>query len=169
MPDDYSFTGGGLKLKGTSTGAGITKKKKKKKVSAPTTSTSPSPSPSTATTTLQKALKDEDAAKPTSDETEMSEAQLKSLDPRDSSGKTASERAHEEMRRRRVCYYFYFYSFLLFIHICTTICIPPSPNPIPLHTQPPPPSFKQYTNPPHSSTIASSAKASKPTKSASKN
>ncbi|THV46151.1 hypothetical protein BGAL_0412g00090 [Botrytis galanthina] len=102
MPDDYSFTGGGLKLKGASTGAGITKKKKKKKVPAPTTSTSPSPSPSTATTTLQKALKDEDAAKPTSDETEMSEEQLKSLDPRDSSGKTASERAHEEMRRRRL-------------------------------------------------------------------
>ncbi|TGO24889.1 hypothetical protein BPAE_0092g00070 [Botrytis paeoniae] len=98
MPDDYSFTGGGLKLKGASTGAGITKKKKKKKVTPPTTSTSPS----TATTTLQKALKDEDAAKPTSEETEMSEEQLKSLDPRDASGKTASERAHEEMRRRRL-------------------------------------------------------------------
>ncbi|KAF5871964.1 uncharacterized protein Bfra_008991 [Botrytis fragariae] len=98
MPDDYSFTGGGLKLKGASTGAGITKKKKKKKVTPPTTSTSPS----TATTTLQKALKDEDAAKPTPEETGMSEEQLKSLDPRDSSGKTASERAHEEMRRRRL-------------------------------------------------------------------
>ncbi|TGO08496.1 hypothetical protein BTUL_0206g00160 [Botrytis tulipae] len=100
MPDDYSFTGGGLKLKGASTGAGITKKKKKKKVPAPTTSTSPSPS--TTTSTLQNALKDEDAAKPTSDETEMSEDQLRSLDPRDASGKTASERAHEEMRRRRL-------------------------------------------------------------------
>ncbi|TGO36547.1 hypothetical protein BHYA_0121g00080 [Botrytis hyacinthi] len=100
MPDDYSFTGGGLKLKGAATGAGITKKKKKKKVPAPTTSTSPSPS--TATTTLQNALKDEDSAKPTSEETEMSAEQLKSLDPRDSSGKTASERAHEEMRRRRL-------------------------------------------------------------------
>ncbi|TGO46169.1 hypothetical protein BCON_0340g00020 [Botryotinia convoluta] len=101
MPDDYSFTGGGLKLKGASTGAGITKKKKKKKkVPPPTTSTSPSPS--ITTTTLQKALKDEDATKPTSEETEMSEEQLKSLDPRDASGKTASERAHEEMRRRRL-------------------------------------------------------------------
>ncbi|KAF7960651.1 hypothetical protein EAE96_000325 [Botrytis aclada] len=95
MPDDYSFTGGGLKLKG----AGITKKKKKKKVAPPTTSTSTSPS---TTTTLQKALKDEDAAKPTSQEPEMSEEQLKSLDPLDASGKTASERAHEEMRRKRL-------------------------------------------------------------------
>ncbi|KAM0127180.1 hypothetical protein ACHAP3_008951 [Botrytis cinerea] len=102
MPDDYSFTGGGLKLKGASTGAGITKKKKKKKVPPPTTSTSPPPPSTTAATTLQKALKDEDAANPDSEETEMSEEQLKSLDSRDASGKTASERAHEEMRRRRL-------------------------------------------------------------------
>ena len=126
MPDDYSFTGGGLKLKGASTGAGITKKKKKKKVPPPTTSTSPPPPSTTAATTLQKALKDEDAAKPDSEETEMSEEQLKSLDPRDASGKTASERAHEEMRRRRVCYLL----FSLCIHIpqekkCTN---PPPPQ-----------------------------------------
>ncbi|KAK6613508.1 hypothetical protein H4I95_01852 [Botrytis cinerea] len=87
MPDDYSFTGGGLKLKGASTGAGITKKKKKKKVPPPTTSTSPPPPSTTAATTLQKALKDEDAAKPDSEETEMSEEQLKSLDPATHLGK----------------------------------------------------------------------------------
>ncbi|KAI9648041.1 hypothetical protein NHQ30_002669 [Ciborinia camelliae] len=111
MPDDYSSTGGGLKLKGAGTGAGITKKKKKKKSTAtPTTSTS-GPASETA---LQKALKDEDtvetgnagegARKGDKEDgvTGLSEEQLRELDARDQSGKTASERAHEEMRRRRL-------------------------------------------------------------------
>lgn len=112
MPDDYSSTGGGLKLKGAATGAGISKKKKKKKNTAiPNISTSTAGSE----TALQKALKDEDTLE-TKDSGEavrkgdgesgsdgLSEEQLRTLDPRDQSGKTASERAHEEMRRRRVC------------------------------------------------------------------
>ncbi|ESZ91899.1 hypothetical protein SBOR_7693 [Sclerotinia borealis F-4128] len=111
MPDDYSSTGGGLKLKGASTGAGITKKKKKKKNIATTTTSS---STAGSETVLQKALKDEDTLETTSlgedgrnidgeDEVMgLNEEQLTELDPRDQSGKTASERAHEEMRRRRL-------------------------------------------------------------------
>ncbi|KAF7864049.1 hypothetical protein EAF04_007014 [Stromatinia cepivora] len=103
MPDDYSSTGGGLKLKGASTGAGITKKKKKKKN---TTTTTTSTSTAGSETSLQKALKDEDTLeiKGSGENGSMalSEEQLRELDRRDQSGKTASERAHEEMRRRRL-------------------------------------------------------------------
>ncbi|KAB8304198.1 hypothetical protein EYC80_003616 [Monilinia laxa] len=111
MPDDYSSTGGGLKLKGAGTGAGISKKKKKKKNTAITNT---STSTAGLDTALQKALKDEDTLETkTSGEVSrkgdaencsdgLSEEQLRTLEPRDQTGKTASERAHEEMRRRRL-------------------------------------------------------------------
>ncbi|APA09535.1 hypothetical protein SS1G_12352 [Sclerotinia sclerotiorum 1980 UF-70] len=103
MSGDYSSTGGGLKLKGVSTGAGVTKKKKKKKNN---TSTTTSTSTAESETSLQKALKDEDnlEMKGSGEDGSMgvSGDHLKELDPRDQSGKTASERAHEEMRRRRL-------------------------------------------------------------------
>ncbi|RAL61829.1 hypothetical protein DID88_002892 [Monilinia fructigena] len=111
MPDDYSSTGGGLKLKGAGTGAGISKKKKKKKNTA---ITSTSTSTAGSGTALQKALKDEDTLEiKTSGEAVrkgdaengsdgLSEEQFRTLDTCDQSGKTASERAHEEMRRRRL-------------------------------------------------------------------
>lgn len=109
MPDDYSSIGGGLKLKGAGTGAGI-KKKKKKKSTLSATASGLKPA-------LQQALKEEDMlelkdAKEGDEEGGMSglsEEQLRELDQRDGSGKTASERAHEETRRRRVCHIFYPY------------------------------------------------------------
>ena len=107
MPsDDYSSSvGGGLKLKGGASIAkpsGIKKKKKKKTVASQAASDSK-------TEALQKALGEEDAAQKKSGkgdgdaEEELSEEQLRDLEYRSGDGKTASERAHEEMRRRRVC------------------------------------------------------------------
>jgi protein FAM32A len=111
MPsDDYTaVTRGSLKLKGGAP-AGIKKKKKKPKTSDPSSST-----PDPKTSALQKALKDEDAETGkeivkgkgkgggAEGEEEMGEEQLRELDPRDGDGKTASERAYEEMRKKRVC------------------------------------------------------------------
>lgn len=100
MPtDDYASTArGGLKLKGGNKPTGIEKKKKKKKAppAAPDASTSQKE------TALAKALADEDATATTGAE-ELNEAQLRSLEEVGGDGKTASERAQEEMRRRRVC------------------------------------------------------------------
>ena len=107
--DDYTaVTRGSLKLKG-GTPAGIKKKKKKPRTS------DPSSIPDPKTSALQKALKDEDAEtgkeilkgkgkeECAEEGGEMREEQLRELDPRDGDGKTASERAYEEMRRKRVC------------------------------------------------------------------
>lgn len=113
MPsDDYtsSTIRGSLKLKGgPSKPEGV--KKKKKKPKAPITESSPA---------LQKALEDENAVAgegsndiiktkskrkdkdADAEEEELDDEQLRELDPRGGDGKTASERAYEEMRRKRV-------------------------------------------------------------------
>lgn len=111
MPsDDYaSVVRGGLKLKGAAKPAGITKKKKKKKEGKETESQN---------LAIQKALEDEDAASSSKNERgepgEMSEEALRELEERGGDGKTATERAHEEMRRKRVS--------TLHAFICFTIC-----------------------------------------------
>ena len=108
MPsDDYTTAiRGSLKLKGgPSKPEGV--KKKKKKVKPPTDEA------------LQKALDDADQDGGSSskevvkgkkkdkesekEDEELDEAQLRELDPRGGDGKTASERAYEEVRRKRVC------------------------------------------------------------------
>ena len=122
MPsDDYtsSTIRGSLKLKGgPSKPEGVKKKKKKPKPSTTTESSS----------SLQKALEDEDTIAGNKDlvtskgkrkdkdaegeEEELDEEQLRQLDPRGGDGKTASERAYEEMRRKRVC------QLLAFLLLC---------------------------------------------------
>ncbi|KAH8600949.1 hypothetical protein B0O99DRAFT_649019 [Bisporella sp. PMI_857] len=101
MPsDDYaSAVGGGLKLKGVKD-SGVKKKKKKKASKG-----DPSISGEQASA-LQKALagEDEDAGKQQGGKEgeDPSEDELRTLDHRGNDGKTAAERAHEEMRRRRL-------------------------------------------------------------------
>lgn len=102
MPaDEYASTvRGGLKLKGGAP-TGIKKKKKKPKV--------PSASTGSKASALQAALEDEDGAaskdvvlkknRGEGPEEEAVAAEGGGFDD----GKTASERAHEEMRRKRVC------------------------------------------------------------------
>jgi len=93
--DDYTPTvRGGLKLKG-SVPTGIKKKKSSKPKDKPSTSSEPS-------TDLQKALEEEDASIAKEKGKELDEAQLKELEQRGGDGKTASERAYEEMRRKRL-------------------------------------------------------------------
>ena len=90
MPtDDYHTPGGGLKLKGSKP-TGIKKKKKKPSSSTPSKESA-----------LQKA-QDEDASgsKPSAGDEDDESRELEQRDPHD--GKTASERAAEEMRRKRV-------------------------------------------------------------------
>ncbi|KAG9246130.1 hypothetical protein BJ878DRAFT_311035 [Calycina marina] len=104
MPsDDYASTvRGGLKLKGSSKPSGIRKQKKK---ATPASSTSDAKVEG-----LQKALAEEDASvlqgrkapKGGKEKRELSDEQLCELETRGGDGKTASERAHEEMRRRRL-------------------------------------------------------------------
>ena len=101
MPsDDYtSAVRGGLKLKGASSAKPSGIKKKKKKTAA---STSDSKAES-----IEKALVDEDAKQKNDgegerDPDELSEEQLRELEQRGGDGKTASERAYEDMRRKRV-------------------------------------------------------------------
>ena len=104
MPsDDYASTvRGSLKLKGSKP-EGIKKKKKKPK---PSTDSETSKD---AKSTLQQALADEDGeagkelVKGEDGEEELDDEKLRELDPRGGDGKTASERAYEEMRRKRVC------------------------------------------------------------------
>jgi len=106
MPgDEYaSVVRGGLKLKGS---AGIAKKKKKK---AKAVEGEVGESKKSA---IQKALEDEDASTPK--EVERKKAKVKGdgeegeeregdreLEERGHDGKTASERAYEEMRRKRL-------------------------------------------------------------------
>jgi protein FAM32A len=102
MPSDAysSVVRGGLKLKGSAP-AGVTKKKKKK----PKTDDGANEGKKDA---LQKALEDEDSAvgkeidkgKGKEEEQEGD----RELEERGNDGKTASERAYEEMRRKRVSY-----------------------------------------------------------------
>lgn len=112
MPsDDYTpVVRGGLKLKGAPTG--VTKKKKKK---TKTSSSDPK--------ALEVALKDHDEKNRTEEQdgaatkekkttveggdegTEVDGQDMRELEHRDpNDGKTASERAYEETRRKRVCY-----------------------------------------------------------------
>ncbi|RFU34634.1 hypothetical protein B7463_g1727, partial [Scytalidium lignicola] len=100
MPsDDYTpVVRGGLKLKGAAKPAGITKKKKKKKEGKDSDSQ---------TQAIQKALEDEDVGSSKLVESEegtveMDDAALRELEERGGDGKTAAERAHEEMRRKRL-------------------------------------------------------------------
>jgi protein FAM32A len=112
MPaDEYASTiRGGLKLKGGAPG-GIKKKKKKAR---DTSSSSESKA-----SALQKALEDEDAAavvkkgKGKEGEEDLDEDALRELEERGDDGKTASERAHEEMRRKRVCCFLLSYWILV--------------------------------------------------------
>jgi protein FAM32A len=99
MPsDEYApIVRGALKLKG-STPTGVTKKKKKKKEKA---------GEEEKKSAIQKALEEEDAS--TSREIMKSESTgedgeegERELEERGNDGKTASERAYEEMRRKRV-------------------------------------------------------------------
>jgi protein FAM32A len=96
MPtDDYHTPGGSLKLKGSKP-TGIKKKKKK-----------PSSSNLSKGSALQKA-QEEDApiSKPGAEDEE--DAELRELEQRDPhDGKTAAERAAEDMRRKRVRYSFF--------------------------------------------------------------
>jgi len=103
MPSDTPVIRGALKLKGS---AGIAKKKKKKAW----------PSDAETKSAIQRALEDEDAiaSKETSRRKEEGEGgegggeggadgeDLRELEERGNDGKTASERAYEEMRRKRV-------------------------------------------------------------------
>ncbi|CAL3963345.1 hypothetical protein PZA11_000993 [Diplocarpon coronariae] len=110
MPgDEYaSVVRGGLKLKGGAP-AGI-KKKKKKKPRAASESEASSASKKSA---LQSALEDEDAGSSKAvmngtaksndkNEADLDEEKLRELEDRSGDGKTASERAYEEMRRKRL-------------------------------------------------------------------
>ncbi|KAG4421925.1 hypothetical protein IFR04_004904 [Cadophora malorum] len=105
MPaDEYApVVRGALKLKG-STPSGIKKKKKKPKISDTEASSSKK-------CALQSALEEEDAesskaiakkGKGEAAEEELDEEALRELEERGGDGKTASERAYEEMRRKRL-------------------------------------------------------------------
>jgi protein FAM32A len=102
MPSDAPVIRGALKLKGS----GITKKKKKKaKADAESSEDKKS--------AIQKALEEEDTAvgkevvksksKGKGEDAEGEEEGDRELEERGHDGKTASERAYEEMRRKRVC------------------------------------------------------------------
>ncbi|KAG4429313.1 hypothetical protein IFR05_015197 [Cadophora sp. M221] len=108
MPsDEYApVVRGALKLKGSAP-SGIKKKKKKPKTSETEASNS------TKKSALQSALEEEDAessktvvkGKEKSEEgveEELDEVALRELEERGGDGKTASERAYEEMRRKRL-------------------------------------------------------------------
>lgn len=111
MPtDEYAPTvRGGLKLKGSKP-AGIEKKKKKKKSSSVPSSSEPASTSKDLTTTTT-------STKPTSkeEEEEIDEEKLRELEERGGDGKTDSERAYEEMRRKRVGFPFHSFPFILLI------------------------------------------------------
>ena len=107
MPaDEYApVVRGALKLKGSAP-SGIKKKKKKPKTSDAAASSSKK-------SALQSALEEEDAEsskaitkkrKGEGSEEDLDEEALRELEERGGDGKTASERAYEEMRRKRVCF-----------------------------------------------------------------
>ncbi|KAH7336438.1 hypothetical protein BKA65DRAFT_479343 [Rhexocercosporidium sp. MPI-PUGE-AT-0058] len=108
MPaDEYApVVRGALKLKGAAP-SGIKKKKKKPKTSDSEASSS------TKKSALQSALEEEDAGSSKAvvkgkgngeggREEELDEVALRELEERGGDGKTASERAYEEMRRKRL-------------------------------------------------------------------
>jgi len=96
MSDDYTpIVRGGLKLKGSKP-SGIKKKSKSKTSSSSSLAKIPSAAP---TSSSQKEKRKDDDG-----EEEADEEKLRELDPRGDDGKTASERAYEEMRRKRVCF-----------------------------------------------------------------
>ncbi|KAH6711175.1 hypothetical protein DL95DRAFT_378036 [Leptodontidium sp. 2 PMI_412] len=110
MPaDEYApVVRGALKLKGSAP-SGIKKKKKKPKTSESEASSS------TKKSALQSALEEEDAESSKAVvkgkgnakgedgvEEELDEVALRELEERGGDGKTASERAYEEMRRKRL-------------------------------------------------------------------
>jgi len=102
MPaDEYSsVVRGGLKLKGTAP-SGISKKKKKDKKKPKEAADGEKRESKNGA--LRKALEDEDEAMVRArDKGEGEEAGDRELEVRGNDGKTASERAYEEMRRRRV-------------------------------------------------------------------
>lgn len=123
MPaDEYApVVRGALKLKGSAP-SGIKKKKKKPKTSESEASSS------TKKSALQSALEEEDAESSKAVvkgkgnakgedgvEEELDEVALRELEERGGDGKTASERAYEEMRRKRVCFLrFCFFAVSLF-------------------------------------------------------
>lgn len=116
MPsDEYaSSVRGSLKLKGA-TPTGITKKKKKKTSSKPVAVAEAEKQDKEKDDDEEDTSKgkkkqsrsarvDEEGADATED---LNDAELRELETRDreGDGKTASERAYEEMRRKRVCFY----------------------------------------------------------------
>lgn len=120
MPSDAyaSVVRGGLKLKGSS---GITKKKKKKN------NEREGEVGEAKKDALQKALEDEDSALRKGEgkgrdrgvedgdaEGQLAEEGERELEERGHDGKTASERAYEEMRRKRVCVSFFSFHFFIF-------------------------------------------------------
>ena len=104
MPaDEYSsVVRGGLKLKGSAP-SGISKKKKKDKKKPK--EAADGEKRESKNDALRKALEDEDEAMVRArDKGEGEEAGDRELEERGNVGKTARERAYEEMRRRRVSY-----------------------------------------------------------------
>jgi len=100
--DDYSSTGGGLKLKGSKP-SGV-EKKRKKKISASTSTTIAKETSHEKTDTassLQAALLEEHETMSREDGKEEDEADSK-RNKLDEIHKTEAERRHEEMRRKRL-------------------------------------------------------------------
>lgn len=107
MPSDAysSVVRGGLKLKGSAP-AGVLKRKKKSKAKAE------GEAGESKKDALQKALEDEDSAVGKElvkgkgkEEIDGEEDGDRELEERGNDGKTASERAYEEMRRKRVSFF----------------------------------------------------------------
>ncbi|EHK98643.1 hypothetical protein M7I_5527 [Glarea lozoyensis 74030] len=90
MPsDDYTpIVRGGLKLKGASAPSGIKKKKKKSK-------------PTVNEEGLSKAIDSDAGSSKKAAAQEEEGLDLRELEPKDFDGKTATERAYEETRRKR--------------------------------------------------------------------
>ncbi|EPE32581.1 hypothetical protein GLAREA_07715 [Glarea lozoyensis ATCC 20868] len=91
MPsDDYTpIVRGGLKLKGASAPSGIKKKKKKSK-------------PTVNEEGLSKAIDSDAGSSKKAAAQEEEGLDLRELEPKDFDGKTATERAYEETRRKRL-------------------------------------------------------------------
>ncbi|PQE16968.1 DUF1754 superfamily protein [Rutstroemia sp. NJR-2017a BBW] len=98
MPDDYSFAGGGLKLKGGVTGAGVGKKRKKKKKVEGKDGEKGEGKEGGVETELQKALREEDGEDKVDEDGDTGS----DLEEKDGEGKTEAERRREDMRRRRL-------------------------------------------------------------------
>ncbi|KAF4631027.1 hypothetical protein G7Y89_g7107 [Cudoniella acicularis] len=100
--DDYApIVRGGLKLKGAKP-TGVTKTKKKKKDKLSTNPQDPSSSTSKDVSKTKKDAEKEGGKEGEGEEEELTEEQLRTLEERGGDGKTASERAYEEMRKKRL-------------------------------------------------------------------